>query len=88
MKFRIVKELHGAVECAQVQFGFDDSAAYLEGTRYFCDITKSWFPVFYNIEKTYKVLESMAVGQKVTRDFGYDGIGLGELEFLTITRIE
>lgn len=88
MRFSIVKDIHGIIECVQVSFGLDDSAAYLAGTRYFCDMTKSWIPVFYNLEKTYKVLESMAVGQKITRDFGYDGIGLGELDFLTITRVE
>ena len=88
MRFSIMKDIHGIVTCIEVKFGLDDSASYLAGTRYFNDVTKSWIPVFYNLEKTYKVLENMAVGQKITRDFGYDGISLGELDFLQITRIE
>lgn len=88
MKFNIMKDIHGIVTCVQVTFGLDDAAHYLNGTRYFDETLKTWIPVFYNIEKTYKVLESMAVGQKITRDFGYDGIGLGELDFLMITRVE
>jgi hypothetical protein len=88
MKFNIMKDIHGIVTCIQTTPGLDDAAGYLEGTRYFNEVTKSWIPVFYNIEKTYKVLENMAVGQKITRDFGYEGIGLGELDFLQITRVE
>ena len=87
MRFRITKDFHGVVGCVQVDFGLDDSAKYLLGTRHFNEVTKSWIPVFYNLDYSYKVLEHMGIGEKISQDYHYKNIGLGELEFLTIKRV-
>ena len=87
MRFVITKDFHGVVECVKAEFGLDDSAHYLCGTRYFNETTKSWMPVFYNLERTYKGLESLRVGERVSKEFSYEGIGMGELDYLTIKRV-